>query len=77
MSIGCGHSPFANCEYRPCAGPGEPWVGALALFSGRIGTVEGGRHAKSLQVRSDTELLDALAPRHVYRVPAGLPEHRV
>ena len=48
------------------AGPGEPWVGALALFSGRIGTVEGGRHAKALKVRSDTELLDALVPRHVY-----------
>jgi uncharacterized phage protein (TIGR02218 family) len=48
------------------AGPGEPWVGALALFSGRIGTVDGGRHAKSLNVRSDTELLDALVPRHVY-----------
>jgi hypothetical protein len=24
------------------AGPGQPWVGALALFCGRIGTVEGG-----------------------------------
>jgi uncharacterized phage protein (TIGR02218 family) len=48
------------------AGPGEPWAGALALFSGRIGTVEGGRHAKTLQVRSDTELLNALVPRHVY-----------
>jgi uncharacterized phage protein (TIGR02218 family) len=49
------------------AGPGQPWVGALALFSGRIGTVEGGRHAKRLQVRSDTELLDAPVPRHVYQ----------
>jgi uncharacterized phage protein (TIGR02218 family) len=49
------------------AGPGQAWTGALALFSGRIGTVEGGRHAKSLQVRSDTELLDALVPRHVYQ----------
>jgi hypothetical protein len=49
------------------AGPGQPWAGALALFSGRIGTVEGGRHARCLQVRSDTELLDALVPRHVYQ----------
>jgi uncharacterized phage protein (TIGR02218 family) len=53
------------------AGPGEPWVGAITLFSGRVGAVEGGRLAKNLEVRSDTELLDALVPRHVYQ-PACL-----
>ena len=47
------------------AGPGAPWVGALHLFSGRIGEVGGGRHAKQLTVRSDTELLDVMVPRNV------------
>lgn len=47
------------------AGPGQPWVGALHLFSGRLGDVEGGRHGKRLTVRSDTELLDTQVPRNV------------
>jgi uncharacterized phage protein (TIGR02218 family) len=60
---------FGRMACRCCAS--SPAAGWTALFSGHIGTVEGGRHAKSLQVRSDTELLDALVPRHVY-LPGSL-----
>ena len=49
------------------AGPGAPWAGALHLFSGRVGDVDGGRHGKRLTVRSDTELLDVMVPRNVYQ----------
>lgn len=53
------------------AGPGQPWQGALHLFSGRMGGPTGGRHEKKIQVRSDVELLNARVPRNVYQ-PACL-----
>ena len=42
-------------------------TGTLALFTGRIADQTGGRFEKTLQVKSDTELLDVMIPRDVYQ----------
>lgn len=48
------------------AADGVP-VGMLPIFTGRIADIGGGRHEKTLQVKSDTELLDVMVPRDVYQ----------
>lgn len=42
-------------------------TGMLVLFTGRVADITGGRHLKTLQVKSDTELLDVMVPRDVYQ----------
>ena len=41
--------------------------GILPVFTGRIADIDGGRHEKSINVKSDTELLDVMVPRDVYQ----------
>lgn len=49
------------------AGPGQPWIGLIARFGGRVGAIDGGRHEKKLEIRSDVELLDVKIPANVYQ----------
>lgn len=41
--------------------------GILPVFTGRIADINGGRHEKNINVKSDTELLDVMVPRDVYQ----------
>ena len=52
---------------RLFAGPTGAPVGTLQIFSGRVGNVTGGRHQKTVEVRSDLELLNIMLPRAVYQ----------
>jgi uncharacterized phage protein (TIGR02218 family) len=64
---------FVNARldlYRVFYGPGAGLLsptGMLVLFTGRVAEITGGRHLKTLQVKSDTELLDVMLPREVYQ----------
>lgn len=42
-------------------------VGAVVKFTGRVAEIGGGRHEKTLELSSDTELLDVMVPRDVYQ----------
>jgi uncharacterized phage protein (TIGR02218 family) len=42
-------------------------TGTLIKFTGRVAEVSGGRHEKTLTIKSDTELLDTMVPRDVYQ----------
>lgn len=50
---------FANAAGMP--------VGTLISFTGRVASITGGRHEKTIEVKSDTELLDVMIPRDVYQ----------
>ena len=41
--------------------------GILPVFTGRVADINGGRHEKNINVKSDTELLDVMVPRDVYQ----------
>lgn len=42
-------------------------VGTFIKFTGRVADITGGRHEKTLNIKSDTELLDVMVPRDVYQ----------
>lgn len=53
------------------AGPGQPIVGTLALFEGRVSVSSIARLEAKLSVKSDTLLLDAPVPRNVFQAPCS------
>lgn len=42
-------------------------TGTLVSFTGRVASINGGRHEKTIEVKSDTELLNVMIPRDVYQ----------
>lgn len=47
--------------------PGQPWVGMVALFTGRVSDAQASRYEAPLTVTSDAELLNVMIPRNVYQ----------
>jgi uncharacterized phage protein (TIGR02218 family) len=47
--------------------PGAPWVGTVGLFSGRLAQATTSRYEATIQVNSDSELLNTMVPRNVYQ----------
>lgn len=47
--------------------PTSPFVGAVQMFSGRVGQVEGDRYQAVIEIQSDLELLTNKVPRNVYQ----------
>ena len=51
--------------------PADAWIGTLNLFTGRISDTVVSRYEATLNVNSDSELLNVMVPRNVYQAGCG------